>query len=140
MRSADPKTIPIEQLTTDQHTRVHIPPYKTLRLAFEKNIRSDEACSTNGDNDCFPNDLSILHLNPIQVSPYISIHADRIANQLSCGVSTSDADDALSHQVVVYRHRLSILLVSLMHALSVQSPVARERCIVAFPKIGKASE
>lgn len=111
MSSADPNAIPIEQLRTDQATRVHIPAYNVLRFAREKNLVIDPACSYRGDMDGFWNVRNILFITLKKKKTssllHILVYTERIGNQMSCCICTGCHNDALSHLLVM--HRLCVL-------------------------------
>lgn len=140
MRRAEPNAIPIEQLITDQHTRVQIPPYRAARFALQKKLRIDALCFSSGDSDGLLKLASILIAIPSLRLPHIPIHSDRIAHELGRSISARDRDDALPEQLIVHRKLPVIAFVPRVRRRQMQTQIPRKRRVHLPPKQCKASE
>ena len=140
MRSAEPNAIPIEQLNTDQHTRVHIPPYRAARFALQKKLRIDALCFNSGDSDGLLKVANILIIISSLSLPHIPIHPNRITNKLSSSISARNPNNPLAEQLIMHRKLLAIAFVPRVRCRQMKAQIPRKRSIHLAPNQSEAAK
>ena len=141
MSNAEPNAIPIEQLTTDQHTRVHNPPYKTGLLALEKNCLNECTCLKSGDWDSTFIECKILCNHFIRKNVlHILINTQRIADKLGSGEATGETNNTFSKQLVMDGLYVIKLDMTGMRVISGKAMIVDIIAVIHIPEECEGSE